>query len=232
MKPLPTIGFLSLIVASGVAHGVQTYRWRPPAGFDRIQESLTAIPSTIGGWTARENPFEQGDLERAGIRSSVSRVYQQTRTGKSVTVLLVAGLPGPIAVHTPDVCFRGLGYVPLAAPEPVTLPGGDTDSRFWRMECQNLSGPTPRRLMVYWAWNGGDGWEAPDPSAARARYALRPALYKLYFVTDVTAGKKSDSVPEFAPLWLPEAARALRFGSESPRVAAGRLSLGRGPASS
>jgi hypothetical protein len=212
MKPLACIGFLTLIVASGIAHGVYTHRWAPPAGFDAIQESIAAIPTTVEGWATRDNPFEPEDLSRAGIRAHVSRVYTHPRTGKSVTLLLVAGLPGPIAVHTPDVCFRGLGYVPVASPEPVTLLGAEPGPRFWRMECQNPDGPTPRRLMVYWAWNGGNGWEAPDPSAARAKYALRPVLYKLYFVTDVTAGKKFDSVPEFAPLWLTEAAHALRFG--------------------
>lgn len=213
MKPLPAIGFVCVIVASGVAHGVQTFRWRPPAGFDRIQDALTAVPAPADGWAAVENPFEPGDLERAGIRSHLSRVYQQARTGRAVTVLLVAGLPGPIAVHTPDVCFRGLGYVPVAAPEAVPLPTGDGEAKFWRMECQNSSGPAPRRLMVYWGWNGGGGWEAPDPSVARGRYALKPVLYKLYLVADVTAGKKTDPVPEFAPRWMPGAARALRFDS-------------------
>ena len=213
MKSLSAAGFLALIIGSGLVHGVQTHRWQPPAGFDRIQESLAAIPATLGNWTAQENPFEPGDLERAGIRANVSRVYEQGRSGHAVTVLLVAGLPGPIAVHTPDVCFRGLGYTPVGEPQVVTLSAGETQTKFWRMECLNPGEPTPKRLMVYWAWDAGDGWVAPDHSTVRAKYAFRPVLYKLYMVTDVTTGKKADLVPEFSSLWLPEVSRALRFGS-------------------
>ena len=195
----PYAAFLLLLVGSGVAHGWFTHRWRPPARYDHIQAALDAVPEVLGEWHATPNPMDPGDLAQAGIRAVHSRVYRHARTGKVVTVLLVAGAPGPIAVHTPDVCFRGLGFDRLSAPEPVQAGGAE----FWKMECARPGAADRNRLLVYWAWNGGAGWEAPAHRQARLKYALKPALSKLYFVSEAGAGGAADAVSEFATVFLP-----------------------------
>ena len=32
------------------------------------------------------------------------------------TALILCGRPGPVSIHTPDVCYRGLGYEPTGSP--------------------------------------------------------------------------------------------------------------------
>jgi hypothetical protein len=199
----PYAAFLAIVLGSGLAHGWFTNRWTAPPDFARVQAGLAAVPAAVGPWRAADNPVDPDDLVRAGIRASVSRVYRHAGTGKAVTVLLVAGPAGPVAVHTPDVCFRGLGYSEMSAPEPVAA----GDGRFWQMECTRPGAAARGRVHVYWSWNGGAGWEAPPHKRTRVKYALKPVLYKLYLLAEGGAG--ADPVPEFAAAFLPELDRAV-----------------------
>lgn len=199
----PFVAFLLLVVGSGLAHGWFTHRWRPPARYDHVQTALDDIPDTIGDWRSATNSLDAGELAQAGIRASHSRTYRHARTGKAATVLLVAGAPGPISVHTPDVCFRGLGFEQMSAPELSRA----ATAEFWRMECTRPGAADRSRILVYWAWNGGAGWEAPPHRQARMKYSLKPVLYKLYFVSE--SGGSTEGVAEFAAVFLPEVSRRL-----------------------
>jgi hypothetical protein len=194
----PYVAFLLLLVGSGLAHGWFTNRWGTPPRYDRVQAALDAIPEQIDGWRGAAVEMDPDDLIRVGIRASHFRVYRHAGTGKAVTVLLVAGAPGPVSVHTPDVCFRGLGYETLSKPVPADAGG----SRFWKMECTRPGAASRNKVFVYWAWNAGAGWEAPEHRQARVKFSLKPVLYKLYLMAEVGEGGAFDPVPEFANAFL------------------------------
>ena len=47
-----------------------------------------------------------------------------------VGVLLLCGRPGPVSVHTPDLCFPGAGFQEAGEPTRCPIPGSPGD-RFW-----------------------------------------------------------------------------------------------------
>jgi hypothetical protein len=212
---------LAVVLLAGVAHGLYSHRWEPAAEMGDVQGRLDSLPHKIGSWKATDSPLEADMLDRASIRAYISRDYHDKNTGRSIRILVVAGPPGPIAVHTPDVCYQGAGYELSGEPEAVTI-GADANTnkgRLWRGKFDKTQSPVPSALLIAWGWNGGDGWEAADHRTTRVRYAFRPVLYKLYLVTDslpadknpLPADKKgqADPLAEFAGQLLPELDRAL-----------------------
>src|SRR5690348_2531079 len=107
---------LAVVVASGVAHGLWTGRWGQPHQLEPAVARLGRVPAAVGDWEGRELPLNRQTLAVAEVAGHVSRRYQNSRTGESVLMLLVCGRPGPISVHTPDVCYEGAGYAARTAP--------------------------------------------------------------------------------------------------------------------
>ncbi|HEX4608663.1 MAG TPA: exosortase-associated EpsI family protein [Urbifossiella sp.] len=210
MSPARVTICLLVLFGSGVAHGLVTHRWRAAADFDGIQVRLSTVAVALGPWMGRDIPLAGADdLGPSGIRAHLSRDYRDGLTGRVVRVLVVAGPPGPIAAHTPDVCFQGTGYEMSAPQEVISLDGGE--SRLWAATFTK-PGPVRSQLRVFWAWNGGSGWEAPEHRTARYKYTFQPVLYKIYLTTDVDrpgVTESSRSAEDLAGRLLPDLVRVL-----------------------
>src|SRR3954451_11741819 len=145
LSPILTAVFL--VVVSGLVQG----RWSERATVDSELQAATArlglLPWTIGEWTGEPANFDERGLDRAGIAGLVTRRYTNRRTGASVTLLLVCGRPGPIAVHGPEVCYTGSGYRQVSRIVKRTLNGDD----FW-MSHFRKDGPFEGPLLrIDWA---------------------------------------------------------------------------------
>ena len=208
MRYLPACVCCAALVGSGAASGLFTNRWAQPADFGPIQARMDAVPLDLGPWAGRPVPVEQDALELAGIRAHISRDYRDARTGRSVRLLLVAGRPGPIAVHTPDVCFRGAGYE--MTDDPRVASAGPAGDQFWGAVFAKTRAAVPARILVLWSWSAGAGWQATDPYAARVRYSLDPVLLKLYLVTEAPSGRAGvDLLGDFPDRFLRELSHVL-----------------------
>ena len=124
--------------------------------------------------------------------------------GAALTLLIVCGRPGPISVHTPDICYAGAGYLLKEEASRFTVPTAPP-AQFWVGDFRNVS-PVPKPpLRILWSWNGGSGWLAPD--APRLTFAPRPYLYKAYVVRDMNQTNappiESDPSVEFLRAILP-----------------------------
>ncbi len=198
-----------VLAGSGAAHGILTHRWRAAADFTPVQSRLEAVGRQFGAWTATDVRMSADELDRVSIRAHLSREYRNGQTGRVVRLLVVAGPPGPISVHTPDVCFQGTGFEQKTPPEAVAVGGGG--ARLWGASFAK-PGPVPTQLRVYWGWYGGAGWEAPEHRTARYKFAFRPILYKVYLVADddrLGAAGRTAPAEEIAALLLPELERAI-----------------------
>ena len=209
-KKLPLIVFGALVLTSGVLHGLHTERWRPSPDVEAAVRRLDAVPAVVGDWRS-ENLTIEDDLSRAGIKGYLNRRYRNSRTGATVSVLIVCGRPGPISVHTPDVCYRGAGYELAAPPQrkEVSAAAG-SPGQFWAGRFHKPASTNPAQLDILWSWNGGEGWQAPD--RPRMAFARSPALYKLYVIRELVPGPradKQDPSAEFVKEFLPEVTRAL-----------------------
>jgi hypothetical protein len=211
MGILRIIAAAALILGAGLVHGGWTNRWRPSPALAALAERYESVPMEIGDWKA--TPFEVGARERklAGAEACLSRVYTNARRGTSVSVLLVGGLPGNIASHTPDICYRGKGYELDRIESYDYAPRGGAGPRAgFRTARAARGGANPSVLRIFWTWHGTTGWTAPEE--ARWQFASEPTLSKLYVVREtggVSVNPDRDPCNDFLDVFLPELARAV-----------------------
>src|SRR5260370_5182040 len=107
---LPLIVFAGLVLAAGTIHGALTDRWSASTSVAEAARRLDAVPQTLADWHGEEAPLDTDNLQSlqsAGIKGHLSRRYRNIVTGERISLLIVCGRPGPISVHTPDICYGG-----------------------------------------------------------------------------------------------------------------------------
>ncbi len=213
MRTLPLVAAIALVVFSGVAQGLWTHRWTASRELESAVARLDRIPRNVGDWEGQDQVLDREQLKEARISGHLMRRYRSRRDGSVVTVLLVCGPTGPIAVHTPDICYRGVGYELDADPERVVVRpgGGGSPADFWCADFRKQNALLPLGLRIYWAWATADIWKAPDNP--RLTFAGRPALYKLYVICEMadlrTSTERRDPGLEFIRAFLPALEKAL-----------------------
>ncbi len=223
-RRLPAAGWiLSLIVATGTllaygyAEGVWAGRWQPSDASRRAAERLKDVPLVIGSWASEEGEFDDRQLALAELDGVLYRVYTDRTTGQSVQLLVVCGRPGPVSVHTPDVCYRGLGYSTTLPPARQILTQDDEGRELtcWAADFQK---PTPggkEFLRIAWTWLGDGQWRAADQP--RFEYAREPYLFKAYLLHPVMSARSDwtdDAIPSLAKELMPVLTRTLGSGPE------------------
>jgi hypothetical protein len=204
--PLPIA--LGILLVSGVVHGLWTDRWvrlEDSSPFDETQ--LAKRIATIGEWESGPLSIDSSELAAAGISRYVARRYVHRSTRDEIVLLLVWGRPGPIAAHTPVVCFQGTGSQMVGDPvkHPVHSGSPPEVAEFWTARFRRTESPVPDYLRVFWAWNANGMWQAADNP--RFSFAHYPALYKLYVVRHLAKPDEpaqTDPGSEFLQSLLPK----------------------------
>jgi len=180
VRNLAYLVFAGVAVGAAIVHGHWTERWRPAPAVDEAVARLARLPRNVGDWQATDIPLTQEELKAAKIAGYVQRRYENVRNRQAVSVILVCGRPGPIAVHTPDICFAGAGYRALTTPGDFALEYGTPtrEASFKTMRMQRENAAFPTELRIFWAWGAEGRWQAP--ANPRLSFARQSALYKLY----------------------------------------------------
>lgn len=195
MRSLYIAIFVISVLAVGYWHGQTTGRWKALPPLSDYVSRLEQVPVEINDWSGTEMDLDDPEsLQRAGIEGYLSRKYVHRDTQQAVTILIVCGRPGPISVHTPDVCYRGAGYVPITSPERVAMSRNrQSESQIWTMRfTPPKSRIDIRELKISWYWYTSNGVETP--LSARMAFANEPALYKVYFIEEIYPGLQSAEV--------------------------------------
>jgi len=177
--------YLVLALGYGVVHGRYTGRWVPLPSLENYTQRLPNVPMRAGEWAATDLPLDEEELSRSGIHGHLYRQYRSRKTGESLSLLIVCGRPGPISVHTPDICYRDAGYTAVGEAEKRTIRFENRTAEFWRLRFRPPGRATGRELEIYWAWASDKGFVAPDNP--RIAFAGQPALYKVYVVRESIA---------------------------------------------
>jgi hypothetical protein len=207
-RALATLTILAAVVTSGVVQGVWTNRWVSTAALDRATARMAELPLNVGEWEGQAGSLEDRQLQLADASGHLLRRYVNRRTGDVVSVLLLCGRPGPMAVHTPDVCFGGMGLQPVKAPAKHAGPAGTGD--LWVTVFKKDVPSGAEYMRIFHGWNAAGTWEAADNP--RSRYARQPALFKLYVTRQLPrADEPLEGAPElnFLQAWLPAAQQGL-----------------------
>src|SRR5271156_5374651 len=151
-----------LIVATGLLGGMWTGRWKTSDRLERAAAALDRLPMQIGDWRGVARELDKRETEKARLDGYVMRVYRHRVTGTELNVLMMCGRPGPIAVHTPDVCFQGAGFELQAQPKryPVSFDGQDAE--MFMGDFRDPESPVPGHICVLWSWSTGGPWQATD----------------------------------------------------------------------
>lgn len=205
-RALPVI---ALIIAGGVLYGLQVDRWHSGSeALEQAVERLNKVPMVIGSWVGEPLAVEEpGVFERSGVKAYWQRRYIHRGDGSSVDAVLVVGRPGPISVHTPDICFRGSGFAAAGVQRRTSIPSaGDC----WT--CRFLPGESSatHAMEVHWTWSTDGTWTAPD--TPRVAFARRPVLIKLYVLREIlgaTAAEKANPATAFLSTAMPSITYAI-----------------------
>jgi hypothetical protein len=174
---------------------------------DAAAARVAQVPRDIGDWHGQDKTVDESLFDNAGAKAHWTRLYVHQPTRESVLVILMCGRAGRMAVHTPEVCYRGAGFELPGDATTYELKGapGEESARFFTAQFTKKVG-TPIKLRLHWAWNARGQWEA----AASPRWQFRgaPFLYKLYVsrtLNEPTKGKEAldpatDFLREFVPV--------------------------------
>jgi hypothetical protein len=207
MRTLPVLMALPLVISFGLVEGHWTDRWATTADADAAVARLAGLPLAVGDWEGQAQALDGRQIERAGIRGYRLHRYVHRPTGEEVSVLVVCGKPGPISVHTPDVCYEGAGYRLATRRERRSFDFGWQDSpvEFFTARFRKGDAAVPEELRVLWAWSATGAWATADNP--RLQFARHSFLYKMYVTRQLTRrgeGDESDPVADFLRLFLPE----------------------------
>jgi hypothetical protein len=188
---------LALLIASGAVHRWWAGSWSTSEEPAASAARLADVPRTIADWDGHSQEINPRELEIAEVAGHLLRRYVRRGTHEAVTVLIVCGRPGPICVHTPDICFSGQGFEIVGEKTHFTAGGreGLPKAEMFKadMSRRRPDGRT-ERLRVYWSWKAGGPWRAP--TFQRLVFGGCPALYKLYLVCSPAPGAE---LPEQDP---------------------------------
>jgi hypothetical protein len=216
---LPAVATVAILLGSGYVHGLWSFRWSAAGEVRAAAERLAAVPAAFGDWSGTDAPLDDRQAKVGRIDASVSRRYVNARTGRAVTILLVCGRPGPIAAHSPEVCYTGSGYEVEVERAKVAIDyGGPRPAEFWSIRVAKPDAAHPERIIVDYGWFADGVWTAPA-GEARLYFAGHPVLYKLYAIREQP---RADDRPDFDPTadflgeFLPRIQVVL--GGPAPRV--------------
>ncbi|HTU22369.1 MAG TPA: exosortase-associated EpsI family protein [Gemmataceae bacterium] len=205
MSLLLRLGLVMVVVmASGIAHGLWSGRWNVSDGPQRAAARLERLPMAVGDWDGRAGELDARQMKVAELSGARVCEYVNRRTGSVVSTLLVCGRPGPVSVHTPEICYVGRGYALAGARSRYgnpTLPGAE----LWVCDFQKPQTAIPDRLRIFYAWTANGRLSAPDHP--RLTFFREPALYKLYVSRKLVQAEEpleDDPAVDFLKVFVPQ----------------------------
>jgi hypothetical protein len=193
---------MTLLLATGLVHGIWTERWQPSEALEQAAARVGRLPLDIGDWQGSDVTVDPEAFTQAGARGYWARSYSRRDGGGSVLVILMCGRAGRMAVHTPEVCYRGAGYdlLETATRTVARDEAGIELGSFWSARFSKQSG-TANDLRLSWAWGEGNGWQAS--TNPRWDFRGQPFLYKLYASHELATAESPDLTAEFLRQFLP-----------------------------
>lgn len=190
---------LSITLVGGVLYGGYAQRWSPPAELSAGVIRLEKLPNQVGKWKAVENlPIDAEAVQMLDCAGYNSRRYVNQETGQQLNCAVLVGRAGPIAVHTPEVCFSSRAYdITGERTETGVEENPSRRHSFWLVDFSSRNALADA-LRVYYAWSSGDAWIASR--SPRFEFAGAPLLYKIQLAVKVSpnvASKGDDPGKQF-----------------------------------
>jgi hypothetical protein len=207
-KQLAILLFSSFFfLGTGALQGWLSGRWIDRSKQQDISQAITNLPTSVGDWTLQNDvPIGEAALSLLNPFGHINRTYANEKTGWVISIAVLYGLKGPIAVHTPEVCYSSRDFALLAPKSAYTIPIPN-EGTLWRQEFQSQR-VGAEHMMVYHGWSDGGPWMA----AKNPRFLRTETLTKIQ-VAAFGADQEKDPIPEFLEQFIPSLRSALGGGN-------------------
>jgi hypothetical protein len=218
-KSVPFLVGLGILLASELLHGRWTNRWRTSGALEAACAKLPKQeePLILGDWRGQPGAaLAEQDRVIGEIAGYFYQVFTNPK-GYAIHVLIVCGRPGPIAVHSPEVCLGGEGF-DVEGPkrrQSISVPPSDQPFEFWVSQFYRTEGGLRKDRRQFWTFSANGSWTADDNP--RLHFARYPVLYKIYLMREMSRKDEKleeDPTLEFIKVFMPEIQKRL-FGSTS-----------------
>ena len=189
MKMQILIGTIAIIAVVGGAfyQGRLCDRWTLETSeqLESFTKRLDGVPIVIGDWEATEVAVDQEEFEASHCQGVVSRAYRHSVTGQVVNVYLVSGKAYHVTIHTPDWCYVAAGFEMQDDPANYSVKCRDlpVDPDFLTTLFYKETPTETNRLRILWSYSYDGRWRAPK--LAKQLLARKPALYKVYLISEI-----------------------------------------------
>jgi hypothetical protein len=182
----------ALTISSGIVYGRLGNRWGANGELARVGDHVMKLPEIIGNWTlVATDKLADSDVEMLQCSGYTIREYVNSTTGASVKLALLAGPPGPISVHTPEVCYSSRAWTLEHDRARREISAGLSASHeFWAVTMKSTKA-TGERMRVYYGWSTGNTWHASQ--SPRYEFAGKPYLVKLQLARELPFGLLDES---------------------------------------
>jgi hypothetical protein len=178
-----------LTIAAGAMQGVFTNRWGAKPDLAAAADLLKLIPTEFGDWETRsDQQFDNATVQMLQCAGHINRTYVNRQTGDAINVALLIGPPGPISVHTPEVCYPARDLEVFESPQRVeTRPRDEKKDEFWRMVFRSKD-LTADYMEVWYGWSPGsqNPWTAPTQPRLVYTASNAPILWKIQVATPLS----------------------------------------------
>jgi hypothetical protein len=203
------LGLIVLIVgvtlAAGAVHGRLTQRWGPAPDLVAASRHLAEFPKQVGDWQIlSDKPMEATTVRMLSCAGYVNRQYVNRKTGKTVWIAVMLGPSGPIAVHTPEVCYSSRDYSINEPRHRMSLVDADGRTHtFWSLSFRSDT-PSTDKLQVDYAWFAYDQDQWKASTSPRFEFAGKRLLFKLQIaaLTPAAGNTGPDPCEDFLSAFL------------------------------
>lgn len=202
---------LTLTLLSGLLRGYIDQRWGASETMQRAAAKTTEFPKAFGAWKLvnDDGGFRELDPDSTNmLRTEASLVgrYQHRETGQQVLMIFMIGPAGPLAQHTPDVCYASMNYELIDDRRGVQIRDRDNQEHAFSVASCRERRPGGGLVRVYYSWNQQGRWRAP--AIPRTAFAGVPMLYKIQVST--TDVPEENGVPDAGEQFLRDSLPALQ----------------------
>ena len=188
-----------LIMTSAVVHGSIDGRWSPKTDLNAQGEKLTTLPESAGDWKIIAKPeMAESALRILQCYGWDQRQYRNDVTGKIITVAMMFGPRGPMAVHTPEVCYDSLGTQQTRDRRVESVATANQEHKLWSVEFSRKDAPDDH-FESWYAWSDGGAFQA----SKLPRVWMTSSLYKIQ-LSGPTGDGADQPVKDFLGEFLPQ----------------------------
>ena len=190
---------IALLMTSAVVHGSIDGRWSAKKDLVAQGEQIRTLPETAGDWKLIASPeMEENALRILQCHGWDQRQYRNLVTGQFITVAVMFGPRGPMAVHTPEVCFDSVGTSQTRDRRVESISTSQNDHALWSVEFSSKDSPDDR-FESWYAWSDGGAFQA----SKLPRVWMASNLYKIQ-LSGPTGSGADQPIQDFLAEFLPQ----------------------------